>query len=85
MSNPEFHDLLRLHRISRNLSLADLANLAGVSRSHLSNLELGRRLPSGIHAKAIGDALALDAEATRTWLAAAAESHIPTDLRDFRV
>ncbi|MET9392433.1 helix-turn-helix transcriptional regulator [Streptomyces sp. NPDC006624] len=52
--------LLRVAREQMELRQVEAAFLAGVSRSHLANMEAGRRLPSVSVARALADVLCLE-------------------------
>lgn len=46
MLETEFHDYLRDTRISLGLSISKLSELTGISTSHISRIESGKRKPS---------------------------------------
>jgi len=73
---------LRSIRTQRDLTLAALADSSGLSLTHISNLELGRRAPSPEHAEALAVALALRPAERRHWLMLAGLAHVPPGLRE---
>ena len=77
-----FAQELRSIRTQRDLTLAALADSSGLSLTHISNLELGRRAPSPEHAEALAVALALHPAERRHWLMQAGLAHVPPGLRE---
>ena len=51
---------IRQHRIARGLTQKQLADICGVTRTHITNLETGEFSPSVDVAKKIGQALGFD-------------------------
>lgn len=56
---------LREFRLSRQLSLRDLAAMSGINRGTLSQIEQGKRLPEARQIRALSDALGVPAESWR--------------------
>ena len=46
MSDPCLHNSLKVHRAVRDLTQADLAGLAGITRASVNAIEGGRMVPS---------------------------------------
>ena len=74
-------ELLRHLRAEQGCSLATLAVDAGLSRSHLSNLEHGRRAPSPEMTVALAKAFGLAGSKERTFVISAGLAHVPEPLR----
>src|SRR5690242_20514926 len=73
MTEPEvgtaFGIQLQRYRVAAGLSQEALAELAGLSRRGISDLERGkRRLPHPATARRLADALALDAPTRESWV-----------------
>ncbi len=77
----DFAELLRHLRAERGCSLATLAVDAGLSRSHLSNLEHGRRAPSPEMTAALAKAFGLTGSEESTFVISAGLAHVPELLR----
>jgi transcriptional regulator with XRE-family HTH domain len=77
-------DFVRQESSRCNLSQAELAELTGISRTHISNIETGERLPTPETFKKICHALECDwGKAIETYLKALAMHHDWTELRRF--
>jgi len=46
MAGPELHTTLKVHRAMRDLTQADLAALAGLTRKSINAIETGKMVPS---------------------------------------
>ena len=57
MSEDGLHNTLKVQRAMRNLTQADLAALAGVTRKSVNGIETGRMVPSVILALKLSRAL----------------------------
>ena len=60
MKGGERLNAIRQHRIARGLTQKQLADICGVTRTHITNLETGEFSPSVNVAKKIGQALGFD-------------------------
>ena len=52
--------VIRQHRLAQGLTQKQLADICGVTRTHITNLEIGECNPSVDVAKKIGQALGFD-------------------------
>ena len=53
-------NIIRQHRTARGLTQKQLADICGVTRTHITNIETGKFSPSVDIAKKIGQALGFD-------------------------
>ena len=53
-------NIIRQHRTARGMTQKQLADICGVTRTHITNLETGKFSPSVDIAKKIGQALGFD-------------------------
>lgn len=75
---PLFGDLLRAHRLAAGLTQEELAERAGLSRRGISDLERGARTrPYRETLKLLADALGLESQQRRAFLAAARDGASP--------
>lgn len=65
--------MLREARQSVGLLVSEAAYLAGIGRSHLSNIEAARRVPSAVVARALADVLVLPEDERARLLAVAVD------------
>jgi len=75
-------EAIRSNRLAQGLTLQQLADGSGVTLSHLSNFEHGRRIPGLQHVQSLADCLHLSATERRRWLVLAGLAHIPSGLRE---
>ncbi len=73
MTDQELHNTIKVHRAIHNLTQADLAAMAGVTRKSVNAIETGRMVPSVLLALKLARALKVPVEALFTL-----ESSIPT-------
>ena len=62
MSDEELRNTLKVQRAMRNLTQADLAALAGVTRKSVNGIETGRMVPSVVLALKLARALGVTVE-----------------------
>lgn len=60
----EFHEYLRETRISLGLSISSLSEITGISTSHISRIESGKRKPSLEALEKLAESLELDFKET---------------------
>ena len=63
MSDQELHNTLKVHRAIYNLTQAELAAMAGVTRKSVNAIETGRMVPSVLLALKLARALKVPVEA----------------------
>lgn len=66
MSEQGLHNTLKMHRAIRDLTQADLAAMAGVTRKSVNAIETGRMVPSVLLALRLARALKVPVEALFT-------------------
>jgi putative transcriptional regulator len=59
MTEGRLHNTLKVQRAMRDLTQADLASLAGVTRRSVNAIEMGRMVPSVLLALKLADALGI--------------------------
>jgi putative transcriptional regulator len=62
MSDQQLHNTIKVHRAIHNLTQADLAALAGVTRKSVNAIEMGRMVPSVLLALRLARALKVPVE-----------------------
>jgi putative transcriptional regulator len=73
MPDQELHNTLKMHRAIHDLTQADLASMAGVTRKSVNAIEMGRMVPSVLLALRLARALKVPVEALFSL-----ESMVPT-------
>lgn len=63
MSEPSLENAMKVHRAVRDLTQAELAELAGVTRRSINAIETGKMVPSVLLALKIARALEVPVEA----------------------
>ena len=66
MSDQELHNTIKVHRAIQNLTQADLAAMAEVTRKSVNAIETGRMVPSVLLALKLARALKVPVEALFT-------------------
>jgi putative transcriptional regulator len=66
MSDDGLHNTIKVQRAMRNLTQADLAALAGVTRKSVNGIETGRMVPSVVLALKLARALGVTVDAIFT-------------------
>ena len=66
MSDQELHNTIKVHRAIQNLTQADLAAMAEVTRKSVNAIETGRMVPSVLLALKLARALRVPVEALFT-------------------
>ena len=66
MTDQELHNTIRVHRAIHNLTQADLAAMAGITRKSVNAIETGRMVPSVLLALRLARALKVSVEALFT-------------------
>jgi putative transcriptional regulator len=75
MSELELRNTLKVQRAMRDLTQADLAELAGVTRKSINAIEMGKMVPSVLLALRIAAALGVTVETVFSLQDGAAEKH----------
>lgn len=74
MPDEALHNTLKVQRAMRNLTQADLAEMAGVTRKSVNAIELGRMVPSVLLALKLARVLGIPVE--RVFSLTAGDDHV---------
>jgi putative transcriptional regulator len=82
MDNQELHNMIKVQRAIRDLTQAELAAIAGVTRKSVNAIETGRMVPSVLLALKLARALGVSVEIIFSLNGAQEATHIHSRIKE---